>query len=99
MGIEPTEEAAHYGLINLDDVRRKQPMGCAMGCFDGLLVRALDQAKATPRVLFEPVGDEAHAKSILNLEIPHVGDGDVGSGRVREIVAVHVEGHGDQSCT
>ena len=73
MGIEPAEEATHHGLINLDDVRWNQPMGCPMGGLNGLLVRALDQAKATPRPLFEPVGDEAHAESVLNLEIAHVG--------------------------
>jgi hypothetical protein len=97
MGIEPTEEAMHDGLINLDDVRWEQSVGCPMGCLDGLLVRALDQAKATPCALFEPVRNEAHPEFILKREITHVGDRDVGSRRVREIMAVHVEGHDDQS--
>jgi len=48
MGIEPTEEAMHDGLIDLDDVRRKQPVGCPMRCLNGLLVGALDQAKPLP---------------------------------------------------
>jgi hypothetical protein len=90
MGIEPAEEATYDGLIDLNDVRREQPMGCPMGCLNGVLVRTLNQAKATLRALFEPVGDEAHTESVLNLEIAHVGGCDVGSGRVWEIVAVHV---------
>jgi hypothetical protein len=72
---------------------KKQPVGRPMGCLNGLLVRSLDQAKAALRALFEPVGDETHAESVLNLQITHVGCCNVGSGRVGEIVAIHVEGH------
>ena len=63
----------------------------AVGCLDGLLVGTLDEAKAAAGLFFEPVGDEAHAEALLHLEIAQVGGCEIGSRRIRKVVAIHVK--------
>jgi len=68
-----------------------------VGRLNGLLVRSLDKAKRAAGPFFEPVGDEADPEPLLHLAIAQVSLCDIGSRRIRKVVAIHEERHRDRT--